>query len=78
MVYVGYSPYFFVFFFHSFLGHSFDKLSMFTIYRCIHEGGLQVARAGTRTRKYPGEAFPMDEHPTGTQEARGSRVIGEK
>ena len=37
-----------------------------------------MARVGTQTRKYPGEAFPTDEHPTGTQEARGSRVIGEK
>ena len=34
-----------------------------------------MARVGAWTRKYPGEAFPMDEHPTNTWEARGSRVI---
>ena len=34
-----------------------------------------MARAGARTRKYPREAFPMDEHPTGAWEARGSRLI---
>ena len=34
-----------------------------------------MARVGTRTRKYPGEAFLIDEHPTCTWEARGSRVI---
>ena len=37
-----------------------------------------MARAGAWTRKYPGEAFPMDEHPANTREARGSRLIGGK
>ena len=34
-----------------------------------------MARAGAWTRKYPGEAFSMDEHPANAREARGSRLI---